>query len=103
MNDSATTLAVSVHDRGSVLATWFRTEPLIENATDGSLLLLVPEGKFLAGEDRFDEQPGRHVGPAPRSIDREEPQAGDRDAVEMAVAVAHQFAGLLGGGIERNR
>jgi formylglycine-generating enzyme len=28
-------------------------DPLVENPTDGSLLLLVPGGKFLAGDDKF--------------------------------------------------
>jgi len=28
-------------------------EPLVENAKDGSVLLLVPGGKFLAGEEKF--------------------------------------------------
>jgi len=39
------------------------TEPLVENSTDGSILLLVPGGKFLAGEDKFEvDLPGFYLG-----------------------------------------
>ena len=34
---------------------WFlAVEPMIENPTDGSMLLLVPGGKFLAGDDKVE-------------------------------------------------
>jgi tryptophan synthase beta subunit len=50
--------------------------------------------------DRLGEQPHHHVGPPPRAIDGEEAQARQRQAVEMGVGFAHQFVGLLGGGVE---
>jgi hypothetical protein len=54
-------------------------------------------------EDRPGEQEGRHVGSAPRAIDREEAQAGGRQAIEVAVGVRHQLVGLLGRGVEADR
>jgi hypothetical protein len=56
-----------------------------------------------AFEDGLGEQEQRHVRPAPRAIDREEAQAGGRQAVEMAVGVRHQLVGLLGRGVQADR
>ena len=52
---------------------------------------------------RFREQDRRHVGPAPRSVHREETQAGDHEAVKMRVTVGHQLIALLGRAVERDR
>jgi len=38
---------LSLHD-------WFGMDPIIENPTDGSILGLVPGGKFLAGDEKFE-------------------------------------------------
>ena len=56
-----------------------------------------------AGEDGLGKQPGRHVGTAPGAVNGEIAQAGGRQAVEVAVAVRHQFVGFLGGGVEAER
>lgn len=44
-----------------------------------------------------------HVGPAHRSVHREEAQAGRRDGVELGVGGGHELVGLLGSGVERHR
>ncbi len=42
---------------------WLYPPPIIENPTDGSVLVLVPGGKFLAGEEKFEvDLPGFYVG-----------------------------------------
>ena len=39
---------------GFTLAQLHRAQPLVVNAKDGSVLALVPGGKFLAGDDKFE-------------------------------------------------
>ena len=49
------------------------------------------------------EQPHRHIGPAPRAIHGEEPQAGDRKVEQVRIGVRHQLVGFLGRTIEVQR
>ena len=56
-----------------------------------------------ACQDVAGEQEQRHVGPAPRPVDGEEPQPGRGEPVQVAVAVGHHFVGLLAGRVERQR
>lgn len=44
-----------------------------------------------------------HIGPAHRTVNREESQAGRRDGVELGVGSGHELVGLLGGCVERHR
>ena len=69
----------------------------------GEVAAEIPVVEHLDGppfDNRLHEEDGRHVGPAPRSVDGEEAQPGGGEAVEAAVGVGHQLVGLLGGGIE---
>src|SRR3989344_7290298 len=45
----------------------------------------------------------RHVRPSPGAINREEPQAGTGQLVQMRITMRHQFIGLFGCGIEGDR
>ena len=54
-------------------------------------------------DDGVHELDGSHVGAAPRTVDREEAQAGGADAVQVAVGMRHQFVAFLGGRIEAHR
>ena len=56
----------------------------------------------LTGQDRAGEFEMRHVGAAPRAIDGEEPEHGDRHSVEMGIGMRHRLVGLLGRRIERH-
>ena len=51
-------------------------------------------------QNRFGKQKQRHVGPAPRSVDREKSQAGARQTKQMRIGVGHQLVGLLAGGVQ---
>ena len=53
-----------------------------------------------AGENRPREEEQGHVGPAPGTVDREEPQPGGRQPEEMAVGMGHQLVGLFRGRIQ---
>ena len=66
-------------------------------------LSLIVHGDRLAVQNAVDKAPHGHVGPAPAPIDGEEAQSGERNAEQMGVGFAHQFVGLLGRGIERDR
>ena len=52
------------------------------------------------GENRPGKEEQGHVGPAPGTIDRKEPQPGGRQPEEMAVGMGHQLVGLLRGRIQ---
>ena len=45
----------------------------------------------------------REVRPLARAVAREKPQARDRHCIQVMKCMAHQLAGLLGGGIRRDR
>src|SRR5262249_1754270 len=53
---------------------------------------IVEDLDGLAAQDRPGKEECRHVWPAPRPVDREEPQTRERQAVEMAVVEGHQLA-----------
>ena len=57
----------------------------------------------FACKDSTGEQIGRHVGPAPRSIDGKEPKSRHREAMEVAIAFCNHLAAGLGRGIKRYR
>ncbi len=63
---------------------------------------VVEHRQAFAVQDLAGEDPQHHVGPPPRAIDGEEPQPGQRQAIEMGVSLAHQLIGPLGRGIKRN-
>ena len=65
-------------------------------------LAVVVDLDGLARQDGPHKLEGRHVWPAPGAVDREEAQAGHGNAKEVAVGVAHEFVGLLGGRVERD-
>ena len=66
-------------------------------------LAAVEQGQGLAGKKRVGEDPHRHVGPAPRPIDREEAQARQRDSKQVGICLAQQLVGFLRRGIKRQR
>ncbi|PON55616.1 LOW QUALITY PROTEIN: hypothetical protein PanWU01x14_186840 [Parasponia andersonii] len=57
----------------------------------------------LAAEDVLGEEEVGHVGPAPGSIHREEPQARQGEPVDVVVRVGYLLPGLLRGGVEAGR
>ena len=85
---------------------------LVDDTADSAFDDVVDEGEVanhIAAVEHFDgltladcgcEEHRAHIGAAPGSVHREEPQAGHRDAVELAVGVGHQFVGFLCRGVE---
>src|SRR6266849_3066219 len=65
-------------------------------------LAMVKKPDRPAFNDRPGKQENCHIGPSPWPVDGEEPQAGDRKPVEVAVAMSHQLVGLFGRGVETN-
>src|SRR5712672_3545648 len=65
-------------------------------------LAMVKELDRPAFNDRSGKQKYCHIGPSPWPVDSEEPQAGDRKPVEVAVGMSHQLVGPFGCGIEAN-
>ena len=66
-------------------------------------LSFVEHADREAGQDGLGEQHRRHVGAAPRPVDREEAQARRRQPKEMAVAVRDQLVGLFRGRVKTDR
>jgi len=70
---------------------------------------VAPHLAIIVDVDRFsiDDVPHKfevgHVWPAPRPVDREEAEHGDRQVVDMRVAVAHRLIGELRCRIEGER
>ena len=70
------------------------------------IALHAPEVEHLdrrSGENCLGEERRRHVGPAPRSINREEAQPRRGQPVKMTVAVRQQFVCSLGRRINTHR
>src|SRR6266481_5688404 len=80
----------------------YYTGDVIDIGEVAAHLAMVKQPDWLAFNDRLGKQKNRHVGPSPWPVDREEPQAGDRKAVEVTVGMRHQLVGLLGRGVETN-
>src|ERR1051325_2802021 len=53
-------------------------------------------------QDGIGEDEQRHVGPSPWSVNGKESKTGARNAIEMGIAMRHEFVGLFRGGVERN-
>ena len=70
---------------------------------------VAPHGAVVEHRDRFasedlaGEDERRHVRPSPRPVDGKEPQPGQRQAVDVGIAVADRLHRLLGRGVERHR
>src|SRR4051794_24563185 len=59
------------------------------------------DGRAL--DNGFCKQKNSHVGSAPGPVDCKEPQARDRQLIQMAVRISHHLVGLLGRGVEADR
>ncbi|XBI37670.1 hypothetical protein VPH35_122912 [Triticum aestivum] len=57
----------------------------------------------LAGDDAAGEGEVGHVGASPRTVHREEAEAGDGETVDVVVRVRDGLPGLLGGRVQRRR
>ena len=66
-------------------------------------LAVVEHLDRLSGQDGAGEHEQRHVGAAPRPVDREKAQPGGWQAKQVAVSVGHQLVGLLGGRVKADR
>ena len=64
---------------------------------------VVEQRDRFALQDRIGKEPHRHIGAAPGAVDGEKPQAGGWQAEHVGVGMRHQFIGLLGGSIKRER
>jgi len=88
-----------------------RVEQHLEQAVDdivdvgevAQVFPVVEELQRFPLRDRLGEEDRGHVGPAPGSVDGEEAQAGDVEAVQVGVAVGGEFVALLGRAVERQR
>ena len=54
----------------------------------------LEDGDVAFHDDVLRKLEGRHVGPSPGAVDREEPQAGDRHRVDIVVRVRDQLIRL---------
>src|SRR3989344_2110575 len=57
----------------------------------------------LTREDTLGEFEEREVGPAPNTVDREESQADELDAIEAMVGMGKELVGALGGTVDGHR
>ncbi|CAL9161751.1 unnamed protein product, partial [Musa hybrid cultivar] len=74
-----------------------------EITSDGGVVRAFEDRHGLPEEDITGEEEVGHVGPPPGAVDREEPETGDGEAVDMVVGMGDLLPGLLGGGVEGRR
>src|SRR6266478_4911831 len=80
----------------------YYTDNVIDIGEVAAHLAMVKKPNRLAFNDGLGKQKNCHIGPSPWPVDGEEPQAGDRKPVEVAVGMSYQFVGLFGRGVEAN-
>ncbi len=66
-------------------------------------LAVVEYFYFFSSDEPVGKTEIGHIRAAGRTIDREEPQTGGRDVVQLAVGIGEQFVTFLGGGIQAHR
>src|ERR1700727_357456 len=91
---------LSVIDRNMIDKARYDTGDIIDMSKIAAHLAVIEKLDRLTFHDGLGEHENRHVWPSPRPVNGEKPQAGDRQAIKMAVGMGHQFVGLFCRGIE---